>query len=477
MTRQFFSVLIAPQDRDRIEAMALPVSMIVAAGTAEAPEFRGEQGEALTLDQVMLRCIGCLPLSDAGAAHLTQRASLLRSALLGEEGGALAAAPRDQFDIAATPESRDKTLEWLIACLARANDESARRSARFMRELGLLRQQHDEIQTSFQNLEQFVYHHGIQKRTLGTMLSPVAGQLPITLENGAQLVQRLPGSSVGLSDVAIHVTGVALRAKGVLNVSLRDIEAKETLAVWEVPAVRLDNGWLRLALDRSLGPDPVSLALDITRQGEGEISVSAALRHPEPRFRPMMNGQTLETVPALQIWRWIAGARAPVSAHAFLDIGGKDRLRRVERDTLATTINLETLNDTLPLFEAPDALVVHVMPQRIACGILPGLALSGMRQISATLLTRHADAPPVEYQLALLPRDRRPNKPGTLPDFDPQYCSGWIRLAPQEEGQAHVIPAKPLETLHDIYLMTRLPEGHDSNAYGWSTFSNLSLQF
>ncbi|MCJ1903335.1 hypothetical protein MR829_23745, partial [Paracoccus versutus] len=131
-----------------------------------------------------LRVIGRLPLSDSGKGHLAKLASLWRSKL---DVDAPAEIPLEMAD---TADARAKVLEWLVVQMTKAQQQGAQRSTRFMRELGLLRQQHEEIQASFQNLEQFVYRHGPQHRKLETTLSPVSGQLPITLRNGSRLVQR-----------------------------------------------------------------------------------------------------------------------------------------------------------------------------------------------------------------------------------------------------------------------------------------------
>lgn len=472
MTQQHASLLVASEDFPEASALSLPVSLIVASGSRSDIAFSDGGGLPLPMDQVMLRTIGQLPLSSSGKKRLSQLAELWRDRLDIDPPAEITLGMGDILD------SRTKVLEWLVARLTEQQQKSAQRSTRFMRELGLLRQQHEAIQASFQNLEQFVYRHGPQHRTLETTLSPVSGQLPITLRGGSRLMQRLPGASTGLSDLAIHVSNETAPAEGgMLNVSLLSPDTNETLAIWEVAVARLEQGWLRFSMDRALGPDTISLMLNVSYQGEGVVKLSSAVQHPEPRFHPEVDGQPVETLPALQLWRWIAGANAPIPAHAVIQVGGRNRLRRVERHTLATAIDLESLNSTVPLFQSSEALLVHVVPQRVACGILPGIALPGARQVFATLASRHAEAPAVEYQLALLPQDQRPHKPGRLPDFDPKLASGWIRLAPEEEGQAHVLLPEPLDAPYDIYLMTRLPKDQHSNAYGWSTFSNICLQF
>lgn len=471
MPQQFASILVATEDHAQANALSLPVPLIVVSGTSENVEFSDAQGQVLPLDQVALRAIGCLHLSKDGKNHLAQLASLWESKL---DTKAPAEIPLEMAD---TLESRTQVLEWLVIQLTKTQQQGAQRSTRLMRELGLLRRQHEEIQANFQNLEQFVYRRELQHRVLEMTLSPVSGQMPITLRDGSRLVQRLPGQSAGLSDIAIQLSNKTWPSAGVLNVSLFSPDTRETLAIWEVPASRLVPGWLRFALDRALGPDMITLNLYISYHGRDQVRLASTVQHPESRFLPEVDGQAVKTLPALKIWRWVAGARAPVPAQAVIQVGGKNRLRRIEPDMLATAINLDTLRDTVPLFDSGEALLVHVLPERTACGILQGLAMPGMRKILATLLTRHADAPPVEYQLTLLPQDQRPHQPGRLPVFDSTRSSGWIRLQPKEEGQAHILLSEPLDSPHDIYLMTRLPQGYSSNHCGWSTFSNICLQF
>ncbi|MTH80298.1 hypothetical protein GL286_21650 [Paracoccus aestuariivivens] len=378
-------------------------------------------------------------------------------------------------------DNRTEVLEWLTVRRIETQQLTAKCSTRFMRELGLLRQQHEETQASFQKLEQFMYQHGPQQRELETTLSPIAGQLPISMRNGSRLVQRLPGTSVGLSDIALHVGNEAAPTHGVLSISLFSSTDNETIAIWEIPAARLTNGWVRVALDYALGTDNVSLFDSIEYHGKDIVRPSSSVQHPEQRFHPECDGSTIETLPALQIWRWIAGARALIPAHAVLcravmQIGGKSRLRRVAPETLATTIDLGTLKNMLPLFQSDDALLVHGVPDHTACGILPAVALPGARQIFASAQTRHAEGPVVEYQLAIMPQDQRPHLPGSLPEFSSHLSSGWVRLSPQEKSQLHILPAEPLECPHDLYLMTRLPAG-SANNFGWSTFSNIGIQF
>lgn len=150
-------------------------------------------------------------------------------------------------------------------------------------------------------------------------------------------------------------------------------------------------------------------------------------------------------------------------------------MRKVNLHTLRTTINLDNLSVDLPIFETDQAIQIHVVPDKIACGIVPGVAVPGTSRVQADLQTLHPDGPVIEYSLALFPERARPVEPGKLPDFDPIYSSGWVSLKGDEKGQVHIILPNPLSQRHDVYLMTRLPDGQTDNAFGWSTFTNLCL--
>ncbi|QUS36183.1 DUF6212 domain-containing protein [Falsirhodobacter algicola] len=456
----FSSLIVAPDDLAAAQALALPVALIVAEDEGGETTFRAAN-TPLSAEDAMLRALGVLPLSASGRDCLTRVQALWRA----------------RFDLPlaeAVATDRAELLSWVIVRLDDGQRQGAARATRLMRELSVLRQQHDTTQTCFRDLEDFVHHNGPQPRTLAMTLSPLSGQRPIPLMGGEELIQRLPGRSSGLSDIALHLAEVPARPGGVLTLSLQSPDTHDTLAIWSVPAARLQRGWLRFALDRALGPDPVGLMIAVGYQGEGHIALSVALHHPDPRFHGRLRDRRLETIPALRLWRWVAGVSAPVAVDAVLPVGGQSRLRRVDPAHLMTALDLGTFAP-LPPVEGGEALLVHVLPDTAACGLLTGAALPGMSHAFAGIQTRHPDAPPVEYRMCLAPARLRPRSPGRLPEIAPGHCSGWVCLAPQEAGQLHILPPAPLEEAHDIYLMTRLPAGQTSNAFGWSTFADIGL--
>lgn len=464
-------LIVAVADIAEAEALNLPITVIAVSLSEAGPIFETKTGQTPALEQVMLHAVGALALSAQGQDDLSRLAALWQDRL-GEPAPAL-------FKPVAAPlaERRLLVLEWVLAQLAAERRVGALRSTRMMRELGLLRRQHDETQAGFRNLEAFIYRSGLKQRSLDVNLSPVTVQRPLVLRSGSHLMQRLPGSSIGLSDIALHFSHEAAPAQGILQVSLSSVENNETLAIWEVPTQSLGRGWLRLALERALGADAVTLVLHLSYQGQGELRLSRSVQHPEPRFWPRLDGQPVEAgMPALQIWHWVAGASAPLDAMSIAPVGGKDRLRRLVSEALTVAFDMNAPASSLPLQPDTTALLVHVLPDRVAGGVLTDIALPGVHHIRADVRTWHGKGPIVEYGMALLPRSaRRPS--GGMPEIEPRFASDWVRLAPMEDGQVHLILPAPLDDPHDLYLLARLAEGVRSNAYGWSTFANVSLQY
>jgi hypothetical protein len=465
------ALLVAQDDLAAFTELALPIAPIVVARSGTEYTLSDSDGGRVPIEVAFLRAIARLGLGEAGRSVL-EGLGVAWAQAMGTE-------PPPLVPVGPAGPDRAGLGDWLIARVVASRQDEAQRSVALMREMDLLRRQHEVMQASFRGLEQFVFGHDLQHRRLDLSLSPVVGQLPITLQPGAELSLRLPGGSPGLSDIALHLPdepALAEAEAGMLRAILSSPDSGETLAIWQVPAGRMRPGWLRLALDRALGPDPVTLVLTLVRQGPGAMRLSGSIRHPEERFQPVLDGDRLPLLPALQTWRWVAGAAAPLPAEAIQQVGGGGRLWRVDRDLLATARDWHNPQHHLPLIEEGSAVMVHVLTDRTACGVLAGVALPGTRHVTATAMTRHADGPEVDYQIALVPRQPGGIPGGALPALDPALASGWVRLSPMQEGQLHLLAAEPLDAPHDLLLMTRLPEGATSNAFGWTTFANIGLQ-
>lgn len=335
------------------------------------------------------------------------------------------------------------------------------------------------MQAAFARLEAHAFTHRLSERKLALALEPREGSPGLALPAGGEVTQRLPGGSPGLSDVAIRLADATLPRRGVLSCRLESPDLGALIAEWSIPAARLEAGWLRLSLVQGLPDDPVGLCLRLRWEGDAALRLETAMAHPDPRFRPLhRDGRDGgRHVLAMELWHYLPGVRAPGSAKGVLPDGAEEAvssLRRVEARALLRAINLATLAPDMGPVKGGDALLVHVMPDHVACAILPDL-VAGLRQVSVEALTCHPNGPVVDYAIGVLPAALRPKQPGALPEFPEELHSGWVRLRPMRPGRVTLMLRDLPGGAHDLYLMTRLVPRRAGNAFGWSAFSSLVL--
>ena len=463
------ALIVMPCDHAAAARLDLPVQLLLA-----GDDGWSDGNHPVQANLVQLCALGVLTLSAAGVVLADRHATFWRDTFGSEVPPRLDLGAKDKAPLPAV-------LRWICSRLAEDQGRVALRSVALARELGLLRQQHETTQAAFRNLESFAYQHNLTQRQLQTTLAPLVGSPELVLAPGSVLTQRLPGGSVGFSDVSLRIAdGVKLRG-GMLEFWLESPDPGKELARWTIPADRIVPGWLRLALDTALDADAASLVLHLRWTGKSALRLEAAMAHPDARFRPVLDGVEGTFVPAMQLWHYLPGTLAPLSAAGHLPDGRGNLttgaiIRRIEPQELARAVNLDTLKTDVPLFKGGEALLVHVLPDRLSCAIL-AVAQAGARQVSATICTRHRDGPPIEYALAVLPEHLRPRSAREEPEFPASLHSGWVRTRPMRSSQVVLILPEPLDCASDIYLMTRLPAGHPGDAFGWSTFSDLTIRY
>lgn len=464
-------IVVPPEDYWALESFQLPVRVATfeCSDSSTEPPHK-EIANSAQLDHDMLPwVVGCIALSKAGEKQLEEFSIDWPSRF----GIAFPSCwmPGERSKI----EYRSEIVLWIFQNLSMAYLQQARRNTGYMRELSLLRRDYEELQTSFRKLEHFIYEHGLQRREPILTLAPVSGTKSVRMASGDNLRQRIAGSSVGFSDVAIFIITDPNLHCGLLMCSLFSPDTSETIAAWEVPAEKIESGWLRLAIDKALGTDPISLILNLTWQGDSSIELASSIAHPDEVYRPTLNGSELKHIIAIKTWSGIPNTRIPPLSESVLPALKKGDVKIISGEALEFAAN-SSLNATNIDYDKVNlALVVHVNANRISAAVLRNGALAGTRRVSSTLMTRNELGPKIEYAIAVAPTSRRPSSLNELPTFEDIAHSGWILANAMEYSQANLVLQDPLPEDCDIYLMTRLPPGKQEDAYGWSSFSEIKI--
>lgn len=469
MARPTQYIGVAQEDLERIAAMDLPLAACVVEAGADGIVAQ-DGARALAPDEIYARITGLVAFGASSQARLEKLRETWNT-VYGDMAPEL-------LDLSRVAEKNRKAemLTWLVQILAGARAVQAGRNQRLSRDLFELRRNHESMQTSFRALEQFFYDTVKFERWRDFILPPVAGQGDCVMINDAVVIQRLPRGSVGLSDIVLEVAGPA-PSRGTLRAVLKSLDERRPLAIWTIQGSQLRAGELRLALHSALGDDKVSLSLELEWEGDRPLHLKTSLPHPDVRFQLHMDAQPRPVVLAMQGYRYVAGALAPVPAGAFVPQGSMAPMRLVPPSVLAGAVNLKTGRPDLEFLNEAGALQVHVAKGELAAGVLRSVCAPGLRQVTARIETGHENAPEIEYALAVLARDKRSGTTTERFDLDAGHFSGWVRLAPLVPGELRLEIPEGLEEEGDLYMLTRLPEGVERIDHGWSRFSNLVLRY
>lgn len=322
----------------------------------------------------------------------------------------------------------------LAAELARAESRIARQS----RELAGLRATLEQGLTHFARLETHMYQTGADRRQEVLSLPQVA---TLSLEPGGACVQRLPHSSVGLSDLALWVGA----ARGVLSVRLVRADGNAEMAAW-APRVspHREPGWLRLSLDRALDADPQTTEIHLAWEGEAPIALGLSHDHPDPRFA--VHGDAML---ALRLWSYIPGARSSLPRAAILP-GTTVPKVRIEAEDFAAVHDVSAVQG--PVSFRPGSGELALAPpaaEIVALGLLSQVIPGEATRLAGQVRLEGDQA--LELAYAVVPRGF------DLIDLSDDHIGPWLRLEPGAKGALDVARV-PTGTTDDLLLIARLPE-------------------
>lgn len=467
----------------------------VVCGT-EARALSSTGGRSVALQEVALATLALVTCSPAGQAE--------GSAFVRQLEEVRGAAPEirviDLSDVAES-EVAARLKADLLTVLIEAAAIGAARAVSLMRDTVQLRGLHQSTQAAFSKLERYVLQSGLAQRVQGAELALAVSDRGVSLTQDTRIEQRLPGSSVGLSDVAIAIARVPGESDGVLTVRLRTHEDDAAVAWWRFPAEDLQRGWLRLSLPVSLDDDARTARLSLEWTGAAPLEIGRSGRHPDPRFQAQGAGDASEHAIALRLWTYVPGCQAPIvsegrypgesrgpmsTAPAAAKLPeplrtGSDMASagqnswELSSDILGRAENLNPGNRDFKYLVELAALQVHALPNGVAAGLLRDTIPAGVRGLRVKVATLAPEGPPIDYAIAVGPAPKRSilgKRPIPHPDA---FSSDWHRFEATEKGEVALFLEEPLDETVSLYLMTRLSRDDGNAGWAWSTFLTIQL--
>ncbi len=383
------------------------------------------------------------------------------------------------LSVCAKDERQATILNFVARVLADESGRKAQRIASLSRALATLRDTHMKTQTAFERLERFVVSNNLAKRTLTSAIVPSDATGSISLSENETLTQRLSIASTGISDIGLFIKDLRAEPDSVLTVVLETDEDGAIKAQWQVPASRLPNGQIRLALPVSLDAEALTPVIRIGWQGPGWVHLKCALFHPDPRYQVKGSTATNSRVLAHNCWTYLPGCEAALAAGSILATNTKEMTPKravIDRETLVKSINLNLENKHFRYLEEVDGLLVHVLSDKVvAAALIPDALPPGTTSVTTSIQTLKLQSADISYAIAAAPVASRVKPNSGLPRFESWARSEWVTMKPLEPGQIHLPFSRASEDSLDLYLMVKLPDGTKDTSWGWSVFSGVSI--
>lgn len=460
-------ILVPQNDENRFRKIEANVSPVIFSYDGSAFSF-SVLGARFQYNDIFLKCSSVVVLSSEGR----DLAEALATALESKFGRNL----HPLIDLSEDGDDglRGRLYEKLFETIASDHLLTMQRNVQLLAEASALREQYTQVQESFSKLESYVYGTGLTHRQTAVALLPFGQPVLLALRAGKPLMQRLPGVGAGLSDFAVCLGKRKIPTDGTLIVRLRSIEDERTFAVWTLTADQIKAGWLRFSLISSLAPDVRAVSVEIFWDGDEPLWWDQSQRHPDTRFQSSIDGNATGYVLALKTWTYVPGCISPAPYGAFLPTGDVARTRKLPTEFLERAVNLSPENEEFAYLAEERAVRVHVLASGVALGAIYDALQHGATSISCSILTRAEQGPDIEYAMAVAPVEHR-SKIAKKPDLSNYNTTLWRVLPPAFEGQLFMDFDAPLDGSHDVYLLTRLPEGVNDARWGWSTFFNFEV--
>jgi hypothetical protein len=367
----------------------------------------------------------------------------------------------------------------LILSLSLKTNVLARANADLLQKLATLREVHEELQNSYDELRTCVSDEGLLLPKCGFYNEPAPD---VAVPDGTSTVQQpLPIEYRRISGISLYnVASVPSDAEGFVNLELYlpDDDSVEHVARAEFK--ELSPGWVTFAIEKRKGAFlRRNAALRVTYETEaGNAPRFAMGKAPvRPEKAAVIDGQTQSRALALKCWVSAAGAPLAITNEMWPTIHtGSERPRRLE---ISIDNNLEVIDvrrlgeqgEMKPVVRDANGrwILVHPFERTPTVAKLSNVCPEGTKVVAAEVETVNKLAGVVEYALAIGDHDEN------APLDDLVETVQWTCLPAVTSSEIRLDLDEPLNACRDLILLTRLPE-NGSPDYCWARFKRIYLE-
>lgn len=369
----------------------------------------------------------------------------------------------------------DSISTEVLSTLASSITDNHRQTTSCIRQLARLREVHEELQNSYDELRTFVSDEGLLTPKVGFTNEPALDQV---LPLDTKVVQQI------LPTELRRLTGVSLYnpfdppsdATGSLRIDLFAPGDDRIEYTWREDVANFKKGWVTFAFDKRKGSFlRRNVAIRLTYEGGNFNGPNFAfgIMQVQPSKAALVDGQPQASALALRTWISLSGAPLAVTSQMWPTVRADGS--PIGRLELALDGDLD-VQDVLRMADRLDFkpiiwdknrrwIFVHPLSHSPTIARIPDACPKGTRRIIAEVETVHEAAAAVEYGIAV----------GTDEDYETVLPEAWSRLPPMVNSEIILELDRPLGRAHSLLLFTRIAESASSDNC-WSHFKRIYFE-
>ena len=355
-------------------------------------------------------------------------------------------------------------------------------SSDLMVRLSELRSVHEELQNSFDSLRGYVFENGLAPPRVGFLNLPDVDKVVLP-EAVTEVLQPIPVELRSLCGISLHLDKeVSSFYDGFLQVELLAEDDDEIRISWRAPYHAFRAGWVTFAFQqggRFLRKNPV-LRLGYNMAGGDSPLFSLGTQQARPRNAAIIDGKVSTRALAFKAWASIPGAPLSIVNQMLpiIRMDGKP-VTQIELsidNTLSASdplgLRYTSAYDPIVVLADKGRVMVHPVVTGPTIARIHDVCPTGTTMVIAEVETASERAGLIEYALAVAVQDDGSTvlSGEGLPEWE--QVSDWLMLPPQVEGTVQLVMDNPLSRFKDLYLMTRVMQGHAPD-YGWAYFKRI----